>query len=106
MTRTAPTIPKCKFPSHSESRVWLLSSGASPIGIALSRQLLAHGDLVAFGARPSDTSDTLAGPAADFTTFWTKEVLVTEGWKNRARVVTLDGRCEVDLCTDEYGLAR
>ncbi|KAL8919773.1 MAG: hypothetical protein Q9172_004827 [Xanthocarpia lactea] len=100
MTRTAPAIPKCKFPSHSEPRVWLLSSGASPIGIALSRQLLAHGDLVVFGARPSDTSDTLAGPGADFTMFWTKEVLVTEGWKNRARVVALDGRCEGNLCVD------
>ncbi|KAL8656204.1 MAG: hypothetical protein Q9226_002746 [Calogaya cf. arnoldii] len=92
MTRTAPAIPNCKFPSHSDPRVWLLSSGASPIGIALSRQLLAHGDLIAFGAQPGDTSDTPTGRAADFTAFWTGEVLVKEGWKDRARVVGLAGR--------------
>ncbi|KAL8848324.1 MAG: hypothetical protein Q9221_006627 [Calogaya cf. arnoldii] len=92
MTRTAPAFPNCKFPSHSDPRIWLLTSGASPFGIALSRQLLAHGDFIAFGAQPGDTSDTSTGRAADFTTFWTEEVLVKEGWKDRARVVGLDAR--------------
>ena len=97
MTRTAPAIPSCKFPSHIDPRIWLLSSGASPIAIALSRQLLAHGDFVAFGVQASDTSDTSAGRAADFTLFWTQEVLVNEGWKDRAKLVRLDGRCEPAL---------
>ncbi|KAL8888246.1 MAG: hypothetical protein Q9205_002960 [Flavoplaca limonia] len=92
MTRTAPAIPSCKFPSHVNPRIWLLSSGASPIAIALSRQLLAHGDVVAFGVQASDTLDTSAGRAADFTLFWTQEVLVNEGWKDRAKLVRLDGR--------------
>ncbi|KAL8883777.1 MAG: hypothetical protein Q9192_007005 [Flavoplaca navasiana] len=92
MTTTAPAIPSCKFPSHVDPRIWLLSSGASPIAIALSRQLLAHGDVVAFGVQASDTSDTSAGRAADFTLFWTQEVLVNEGWKDRAKLVRLDGR--------------
>ncbi|KAL8881712.1 MAG: hypothetical protein Q9198_001137 [Flavoplaca austrocitrina] len=97
MTRTAPAIPSCKFPSHLNPRIWLLSSGASPIAIALSRQLLAHGDVVAFGVQASDTLDTSAGRAADFTVFWTQEVLVNEGWKDRAKLVRLDGRCEPAL---------
>ena len=97
MTKAAPAIPNCKFPSHVNPRVWLLSSGASPIAIALSRQLLAHGDAVAFGVQASDTSDTSAGRAADFTTFWSQEVLVNEGWKDRTKLVPLDGRCEPAL---------
>ncbi|KAL8749913.1 MAG: hypothetical protein Q9199_007398 [Rusavskia elegans] len=88
----APAIPNCKFPSHSDPRVWLLSSGASPTGIALSRQLLAHGDFIVFGVIPSDTSDSFAGRAADFTAFWTGEVRVKEEWKTRARIVGLDTR--------------
>ncbi|KAL8999167.1 MAG: hypothetical protein Q9169_001946 [Polycauliona sp. 2 TL-2023] len=96
MTKTTPAVPNCKFPPHSEPRVWLLSAGASPIGIALSRQLLAHGDFVVFGAQPSDTSETPVGRAADFTTFWTEEILMKEGWKDRAKFVGLDGRCEQD----------
>ncbi|KAL8788973.1 MAG: hypothetical protein Q9213_001382 [Squamulea squamosa] len=92
MTRAASAIPQCKFPSHSEPRVWLLSSGTSPIAIALSRQLLAHGDFVVFGTKSSHASDTLDCRAAEFTIFWTEEVLIKEEWKNRARIVGLDGR--------------
>ncbi|CAL8584046.1 hypothetical protein XPA_009654 [Xanthoria parietina] len=92
MTRTAPAIPSCKFPAHSDPRVWLLSSGASPIGIALSRQLLAHGDFVVLGVTLSESMGSLARRSADFAAFWTGEVLVKEEWKTRARVVGLDAR--------------
>ncbi|CRG86256.1 Estradiol 17-beta-dehydrogenase 1 [Talaromyces islandicus] len=42
------------FPRHAERRVWLISSGDSPIGLYLARQLLAHGDSVVSGLVPSD----------------------------------------------------
>ena len=47
-----PTGPQ--FPAHSAPRVWLLTSGRSPVAIALARQLLAHGDMVAAGVRAQD----------------------------------------------------
>lgn len=106
MTKVAALTSNCRFPSHTEPRVWLLTSGASPIAIALSRQLLAHGDLVVFGTKPSDTSDNVSTRSVEFNTFWAEEILVKEGWKNRARVVGLDGRCEVVLHGDRHRTVR
>lgn len=103
MTRTAAAIPSCRFPAHSDPRVWLLSSGASPIGIALSRQLLAHGDFVVLGVTLSESMGSLVRRSADFAAFWTGEVLLKEEWKTRARVVALDARCEPGLCTVRQG---
>ncbi|KAL8691177.1 MAG: hypothetical protein Q9224_004233 [Gallowayella concinna] len=94
MTRATASTLNSKFPTNSEPKVWLLSSGASPIGIALSRQLLAHGDFVVFGTQSNDTSDNASPRSADFAAFWIGEVLVREGWKDRARAVGLDRRCE------------
>ncbi|KAL8677351.1 MAG: hypothetical protein Q9186_006205 [Xanthomendoza sp. 1 TL-2023] len=85
MTRATASTLNSKFPPNSEPKVWLLSSGASPIGIALSRQLLAHGDFVVFGTQSNDTSDNASPRSADFAAFWIGEVLVREGWKDRAR---------------------
>lgn len=97
MTEATSAIPPLQFPNHSKPRVWLLSSGASPFGIELARQLLTHGDLVVFGRKPKDISEPNNQRASDFTAFWTEEVLVEEGWKDRAKVVGLDGRCEDNL---------
>ncbi|KAL8916979.1 MAG: hypothetical protein Q9208_008234 [Pyrenodesmia sp. 3 TL-2023] len=92
MSKPSSIVPPPQFPTHPEPRVWLLSSGASPIGIALSRRLLTHGDSVVFGRAPKELSDANSYRAVDFTTFWEEEVLVKEGWKDRARVISLDGR--------------
>lgn len=97
MSKPLSILPTPQFPTHYEPRVWLLSSGASPIGIALSRQLLAHGDSVVFGRAPKELSDANSYRAVDFATFWEEEVLVKEGWKDRAKMIGLDGRCEVTL---------
>ncbi|KAL8728842.1 MAG: hypothetical protein Q9181_005206 [Wetmoreana brouardii] len=98
MTKPTATVPPSKFPAHSGSRVWLFTSGSSPIGIALSRQLLAHGDSVVFGVKPSAITGRNSNRPGDFTAFWNEEVLVKEGWKSRARVVGLDassvGQCQ------------
>ncbi|KAL8897670.1 MAG: hypothetical protein Q9207_007100 [Kuettlingeria erythrocarpa] len=92
MNKPASTVPRPRFPTHPEPRVWFLSAGASPIGIALSRQLLAHGDSVVFGTKSKEISDPNNLRGIDFTTFWEEEVLVQEGWKDRAKVISLDGR--------------
>ncbi|KAL9602868.1 MAG: hypothetical protein Q9219_001563 [cf. Caloplaca sp. 3 TL-2023] len=94
MVKPAFTAPTPQFPAHAEPRVWFLSSGSSPIGISLSRQLLAHGDCVVYGTTVCELSDTASYRAAEFSTFWTEEVLVKAGWKDRARAIELDGRCE------------
>ncbi|KAI1971209.1 hypothetical protein LOZ53_000497 [Ophidiomyces ophidiicola] len=48
------TLPSYSpFPPHDSPRVWLLSAGDSPIGISLTRRLLAHGDYVVAGVTPS-----------------------------------------------------
>ncbi|KAL8947501.1 MAG: hypothetical protein Q9222_006220 [Ikaeria aurantiellina] len=89
------STPASKFPAHSEPRVWLLTAGKSPIGIALSRQLLAHGDSVVFGTKLNDAIGQVDDQISSFSTFWHEEVEAQEGWKSRARVIGLDGRCEV-----------
>jgi NAD(P)-dependent dehydrogenase (short-subunit alcohol dehydrogenase family) len=44
-----PDSPKSHFPSHSKPRTWLISSGDNPIGLALARTVLSHGDNVVVG---------------------------------------------------------
>ncbi|KAL8687270.1 MAG: hypothetical protein Q9218_006509 [Villophora microphyllina] len=90
MTKTAIAFPLCKFPTHSGPRVWLITSGASPISINLSRQLLAHGDSVTLCVKPGEIAGFNAVRQGDFSAFWDEEVLVKEGWKSRARLVEMD----------------
>ncbi|KAI9711178.1 MAG: hypothetical protein M1820_002165 [Bogoriella megaspora] len=49
------------FPPSNAPRVWLLTSGASPIAVALSRLLLAHGDYVLAGVAPGELSSVGPG---------------------------------------------
>ncbi|KAI9658077.1 MAG: hypothetical protein M1821_002737 [Bathelium mastoideum] len=42
------------FPPSNAPRVWLLTSGDSPVAISLSRLLLAHGDYVLAGIMPGE----------------------------------------------------
>lgn len=43
-----------EFPPHNAPRVWLLTSGLTPIAIALSRYLLEHGDYIVLGVHPQE----------------------------------------------------
>ena len=116
--------PTTNFPAHHQPRTWLITSAACPIGIALTRAVLAHGDSVLLGVEASDLSNELAislswgkkgpgkntgnkralfaasngmGPpserAEEFGQF-IKEEVESCGWKERCRIVGLDGRCE------------
>ncbi|MCJ1312026.1 hypothetical protein MMC25_005700 [Agyrium rufum] len=86
------------FPIQNSPRVWLITSAACPIGIALARAVLTHGDSVLLGIEPSDMQKTDEQPtsrAVEFTKFIQEEV--TPGaWKQRCKVVALDARYEAD----------
>lgn len=86
--------PSSHFPAHDGPRVWVLSAGDSPIGISLTRQLLAHGDHVVAGITPSN-EHTEDPRRADFDAFL--DEVSNEGDENGSRgrlePVELDIRC-------------
>lgn len=83
------------FPPHNARRVWLISSGDNPIGLSVSRQLLAHGDCVVSGLVPSNIlrDENRRGYFEDFLA----EVERNEenGWRKRFRTIVLDIRCDL-----------
>lgn len=105
----APTIPTHTptpaFPPHTTPRTWLITASTSPIGIAIARQALSHGDNVIAGLSPrhladarsegeEEVGDTQRGD--EFREFWRE--CEKEGWKERCKGVELDGRCEGPCC--------
>ncbi|KAK2813071.1 hypothetical protein FQN49_008326 [Arthroderma sp. PD_2] len=89
-----------QFPAHENPRVWLLSSGDSPIGISLTRQILAHGDYVVCGRSPVDSERENPRLVAferlleDLDNAETGKD--TSGWKERLEVISLDIRVMSD----------
>ncbi|KAK0269030.1 hypothetical protein LTR91_010624 [Friedmanniomyces endolithicus] len=82
-----------KFPTHNAPRVWFLTCANSPVGISLSRHLLAHGDYVTAGVLPVEF-EKHEDRSADFKEFL-NEVGThqdKETWRARLRVVALDVR--------------
>ena len=73
-------------------RVWLITAATSPMGIALARRVLANGDSVIAGVKAGEERDNNGERGEETRRFW-KEV-VEEGWRDRCRGVSLDGRCE------------
>ncbi|GAD91525.1 short-chain dehydrogenase, putative [Paecilomyces variotii No. 5] len=94
----SPTSPRSHFPSHSEPRVWVISSGDSPIGISLARQILAHGDHVVAGLVPQHRErDEIR--RQQFQAFLEEvETHDDEGWRHRLKGIELDlrmmGECQ------------
>ncbi|KAL1987164.1 hypothetical protein VTN96DRAFT_4770 [Rasamsonia emersonii] len=94
----SPSSPRSHFPTHSEPRVWLISSGDSPLGISLTRQLLAHGDCVVSGLVPSNLLRD-ENRREQFEDFLAEvERNKEDDWKVRFRPVMLDirkmGECQ------------
>ncbi|KAF2137331.1 uncharacterized protein K452DRAFT_321881 [Aplosporella prunicola CBS 121167] len=90
-----PTRPRSpRFPPHNAPRVWFLTNGTSPISIALAEQALDHGDYVVAGVLPAEF-ERETGRSDEFRGFLDK-IGRGEGererWKERLRVVALDGR--------------
>ena len=95
---SSSTIPAPQFPTHNAPRVWLLTSGDSPIGISLARQALDHGDYVVSGIIPADFERDGAR-SDEFQNFLTEvRKKAGAGWKERLRIVALDvrmmGQCQ------------
>ncbi|KAI4651194.1 uncharacterized protein J4E79_009393 [Alternaria viburni] len=86
-----PPRPKSPhFPPHNAPRVWFITRGASPIAIALARQVLEHGDYVVAGVMPLEF-EKREGQSEDFRTFL-EDVKQTDRWREHLRVVGLDSR--------------
>ena len=88
-----PPIPALQFPTHNAPRVWLLTSGDSPIALSLARKVLDHGDYVVSGIVPSELESE--GPRSEEFQSFLADVRgkASLGWKDRFRVVALDVRC-------------
>ncbi|KAF2728348.1 short chain dehydrogenase/reductase family protein-like protein [Polyplosphaeria fusca] len=90
-TSARPPRPRSPhFPPHNAPRVWFVTPGSSPIAITLSKQVLDHGDYVVAGVLPSEF-EKREGQTDDFRGFL-EDVKKTERWRERLRVVGLDGR--------------
>ncbi|CAN9354753.1 unnamed protein product [Alternaria alternata] len=88
---TKPPRPRSPhFPPHNAPRVWFITRGASPIAIALARQVLEHGDYVVAGVMPIEF-EKREGQSEDFRTFL-EDVKATDRWREHLRVVGLDSR--------------
>jgi NAD(P)-dependent dehydrogenase (short-subunit alcohol dehydrogenase family) len=99
-----PPTPALQFPTHNAPRVWLLTSGDSPIGVSLARKVLDHGDYVVSGIIPSDFERDGAR-SEDFQDFLAEvSRKAAAGWKERLRVVTLDVRCAFPALRALFGL--
>ena len=81
------------FPSANTPRTWLITSAASPIGLTLSRALLAHGDKLLLGVLPSELDPENESPRAEDLAQFVKEAN-EQGWTEKFKIVGLDARCE------------
>lgn len=86
----SPPIPPPQFPTHNAPRVWLITSGDSPVGISLARQALDHGDYVVSGIIQAEFESD-QGRSQEFKSFLA-EVGCSIGWKERLKIVALDIR--------------
>ena len=89
------TTPKSNFPTHSTPRTWLITAATCPLGLAIARAALVHGDSIIAGVETADI-DTESERGEEFREFYAGEC-VREGWRERIRRVGLDGRCEGPL---------
>ena len=92
MTRSqsASKNPTSHYPPHTFPRVCFITAAASPIGISLARELLAHGDIIVAGDDGKEVSRSTELAAL-------LEDAGVEGWGDRLRVVKLVSRCEVPV---------
>ncbi|KIW38306.1 uncharacterized protein PV06_09281 [Exophiala oligosperma] len=101
-------IPTPQFPTHNAPRVWLLTSGDSPIAISVARQVLDHGDYVVSGIIQADFEDESVR-SEEFKNFLS-EVVRTNGWKDRLKIVPLDirhvGQCQAAIAEAVHGFKK
>ncbi|ERF74753.1 hypothetical protein EPUS_04922 [Endocarpon pusillum Z07020] len=99
-----------QFPTHNAPRVWLLTSGDSPVGITLARQVLNHGDYVVSGIIPAEfeKDDTRSEEFKSFLSEVGRRG--GDGWKERLKIVALDirmmGQCQAAVAEAVYAYGR
>ncbi|KAL4939565.1 hypothetical protein BDV06DRAFT_214176 [Aspergillus oleicola] len=94
----SPDYTRPQFPSHNDSRVWVITAGDSPIGISAARHILAHGDSALVGLAYSNL-DRDECRRQMFEAFAAEvEAHRDEGWVERFKAVPLDirivGECQ------------
>ncbi|KAE8164245.1 short chain dehydrogenase/reductase family protein [Aspergillus tamarii] len=93
-----PESPRPQFPTHNEPRVWLITAGDSPIGISVTRQILAHGDYALLGLAHSSLERDECR-REEFESFLAEiDSHSHEGWRQRFKSVPFDirmiGECQ------------
>lgn len=106
---TDPKPPRSpKFPTHNAPRVWFITCANSPVGISLSRHLLAHGDYITAGVHAVEF-EKQTERTSDFRAFL-EEVGNTDAWRARLRVVGLDirimGQCQSAIAEAVHSFGR
>ena len=93
-----PESPRPQFPTHNEPRVWLITAGDSPIGISVTRQILAHGDYALLGLAHSSLERDECR-REEFESFLAEiDSHSHEGWRQRFKSVPFDIRCALRRC--------
>lgn len=105
-----PSIPKVpQFPPHNAPRVWFITDCLAPVAISLSRYLLEHGDYVVAGVVPTEFTEKRGDELREFLVEVAHEgegerrqgmengesPRTMKRWRERFRVVGLDGRCDL-----------
>lgn len=89
MAADAAQLRSPTFPGHDGPRIWLLTSGDSPLGLSLARTLLAHGDKVVLGVCPRITEvERDYGEIRELV----DEAKTAGSWQKQLRIVKLDIR--------------
>ncbi|RMZ83588.1 hypothetical protein DV738_g1109, partial [Chaetothyriales sp. CBS 135597] len=86
----AVPIPPPQFPTANSARVWFITSGDSPVGLALAGAVLEHGDYVVAGISQAEF-EADGGRSREVKRFL-EQVNRSHGWKERLRFVDLDIR--------------
>lgn len=87
---SSPTASIPQFPTHAGPRVWFITSGSSPNGLAVAQELLKHGDLVIAGDDTRQSSPEDEPQREALLSLWT--YAESQGWEERLRKVRLDAR--------------
>ena len=78
-----------QFPAHTGPRVWFITSASSPIGLAIAKELLKHGDLIIAG----DCSNSVGEDETQREALSSlRSYAESHDWQERLRIVKVDLR--------------
>ena len=77
------------FPAHTGPKVWFITSASSPIGLAVAKELLKHGDLIVAG----DCPNSVGVDETEREALWPLQSYAeSHDWLERLRIVKVDLR--------------